>query len=99
LIVQESQIHVPWVISLLGATLTLPGQQDHFEDDLRRALGQSVSEVMTDEPVVCRDTDTLERAATLMHDHHVSRLPVVRGGSLVGIVSRGDILRAILASE
>ena len=32
-----------------------------------------------------------------MHDHDVSRLPVVRGGLLVGIIGRTDIVRAIVA--
>jgi CBS domain-containing protein len=31
-----------------------------------------------------------------MHEKHVSRLPVLRGGRLVGIVARGDILRAVM---
>jgi CBS domain-containing protein len=96
LIVQETQLHVPTVISLLGATIPLPGQH-HFEEDLRRALGASVKEVMSTDVVVCGPDDSIEQAATLMHDNHVSRLPVLEGGVLVGIVGRGDILRAILA--
>ena len=32
-----------------------------------------------------------------MHDHDVSRLPVVRDGRLVGIIARTDIVRAIVA--
>ncbi|MGH9185811.1 MAG: CBS domain-containing protein [Acidimicrobiales bacterium] len=96
LIVQETQLHFPTVLSLLGASIELPSSQRHFERDLRRALGASVGEVMSDKPVTCAEDDTLERAATLMHDHEVSRLPVVRDGKLVGLVSRNDILRAIL---
>jgi CBS domain-containing protein len=47
---------------------------------------------------VCTEDDTLERAATLLHDKHLSRLPVVDdGGLLVGIVSRGDLVRALLS--
>jgi CBS domain-containing protein len=99
LIVQETQLHFPTVISLLGATLELPSSQKHFEDDLRKALGGTVREVMSDDPVVCRDDDSIERAATLMHDHDVASLPVVRDGRLVGIVSRNDILRVILREQ
>ena len=40
---------------------------------------------------------TLETAATLMHDEDLDRIPVVDdAGVLVGLVSRGDIVKAIL---
>ena len=52
---------------------------------------------MTADPQTIREDDTLEQAATLMHDHDFSRLPVVRAGLLVGIISRTDIVRAIVA--
>lgn len=96
LIVGESQLHVPTIISLFGATLELPSSQRHFEADLAKALGATVGEVMTPGPVTCAAEDSLEEAATLMHDHEVSRLPVVAGTTLVGIVARGDILRAVI---
>jgi CBS domain-containing protein len=46
--------------------------------------------------VTCGPDDTVEAIATLMHDNDVSRVPVVEDGRLVGIVARGDILRAII---
>ena len=97
LIVQESQLHFPTVITILGATLERPSAKRQFDEDLRRALGSTVGEVMTTDPVTVTDDDTLEVAATLMHERDVSRLPVVRDGVLVGIISRTDILRAVIA--
>lgn len=99
LIVQESRLHFPTVISVLGATLELPSAQRHFDDDLRRALGSTVAEVMHRDPVTVGSDDTVEEAATLMHDHDVSRLPVVGDAGLVGIVARVDILRAIIQDD
>ena len=37
LIVQESRLHYPTVISLLGGIIELPSSQRHFEEDLRKA--------------------------------------------------------------
>lgn len=96
LIVQESELHFPTVLSFLGATVEFGHK--HFEEDLRKALGSKVSDVMSSKPVTITEDDTIERAATLMHEKDVSRLPVVRDGKLVGLVSRNDVLRAILAS-
>ena len=98
LIVQESRLHFPTVISLFGASLELPSSQKHFEEDLTKALGSRVGEVMDDDPITIGPTDSLETAATLLHDREVSRLPVVDDdGRLVGILARADILRSIMA--
>jgi len=99
LLVQETRLHYPTVISLFGAYLELPSSHRKFEDELRKAVGARVEDVMHRDPVTCGPDDTLERAATLMHDHDVSRLPVVENGRLVGIVARGDVLRAVLDLE
>src|SRR5688572_13522549 len=96
LLVQETKLHYPTVVSLFGAYLELPSSHRKFEQELRKAVGASVGDVMSDHPYTCSPDDTLERAATLMHEHDVSRLPVTEGGKLVGIVARGDVLRAVM---
>ncbi len=97
LLVQETRLHYPTVISLFGAYLELPSSHRRFEEDLRRAVGATVGDVMHAEPVTCGPDDNLERAATLLHEEGVSRLPVVEDGRLVGILARGDVLRAVMA--
>lgn len=99
LIVQESRIHFPTIISIFGATLELPSAKRDFEDDLRRTLGSTVADVMQADPITIGPDDTVEEAATLMHQHDISRLPVVADSGLVGIVSRVDILRGIVADD
>lgn len=98
LIVEEARLPLPAVISLLGAVIELPASKRRFEKDLEKALGSSVGEVMADRHIVTiAPDDTVETAATLMHDHDLNRLPVVGAdGRLAGLVARGDIIRAIL---
>src|SRR5690606_26722267 len=50
LIVQETRLHFPTVISILGATLELPSAKRNFEEDLRRTLGGTVGDVMHPDP-------------------------------------------------
>jgi len=96
LLLQETRLHYPTVISLFGAYLELPSSHRKFEENLRKAVGATVGQVMSDDPVTVGPDDTLETAATLMTQKDVSRLPVVDGEQLVGIVARADILRAIM---
>jgi len=97
LIVQESQLHYPTVINILGGLFELPSSKKEFEHDLNQAVAVDVEDAMTADPVTCGPDDTVETVATLMHDNDISRVPVVEDGRLVGIVARGDILRAIIA--
>jgi CBS domain-containing protein len=60
-----------------------------------RSHGRSVADVMTS-PVVTTDEDAaLVEAVDLMEARQIRRLPVLRDGALVGIVSRADIIRGL----
>jgi CBS domain-containing protein len=96
LMVQEAQLHAPTVINILGGLIELPGSKKRFEHELEQAVAVDVEDAMSADPVTCGPDDTIETVATLMHDHDISRVPVVEDGRLVGIVARGDILRAII---
>jgi len=96
LIVSEARVHVPTFINIFGATIPLPGEMEHLEDELRKVAGATVRDVMDDDPVTIAPGDTLEELATRMFDSDVSHVPVVdANGEVVGIVARGDIVRFI----
>ena len=59
----------------------------------RKARGVTAGDLMTSPAVTVTAEDTVERAAALMYDHRLKRLPVVdAAGRLAGIVSRVDVL-------
>ena len=98
LILSEANVHVPTAITFLGADFVLPSALHKFEDDLKKAAGSTVADVMeADYPSVGPD-DSLEQLATLMHDRDVTHVPVVDNGKLVGIVARGDLVRFLAAT-
>ena len=53
--------------------------------------GRLVGHYMTRDPVTVGPEQPLERAAELMAEHHVRRLPVCEDGRLVGMIARGDL--------
>jgi CBS domain-containing protein len=58
-----------------------------------KAAGLTAADVMTRSPVTIGPGELVQRAAFLMYDHGIKRLPVVDGaGHLAGIVSRADVL-------
>lgn len=97
LIVRESKLHFPTLVSILGASFEI--KHKDWDEDLDKALGSVVREVMSHPARTCAADATVEEAATTMHEHDVARLPVVDGDRLVGIVSRGDIIRGMLGAD
>lgn len=65
-----------------------------------KAQAQSAAELMTAPVITVTAGTSVAQAARLMRRHGVKRLPVVdEVGVLVGIVSRGDLLKPFLRSD
>jgi len=61
--------------------------------EVQKAAGVTAGDLMTHPAVTVGPDDTAEHAARMMYSLQVKRLPVVdAGGSLVGIISRADVL-------
>ena len=98
LLLSEANLHAPTVLSFLGADIVWPPSERRWEEEFKKAAASTVGERMiTDFPRVAPG-DSVEDVATLMHDQHLSHVPVVDGGQLVGIVARGDLVRFLAAS-
>jgi CBS domain-containing protein len=50
-----------------------------------------VSEVMTKDPYCVDPSTTVEEAMSIVTDHRVRHLPILHNGSLVGLISSGDL--------
>jgi CBS domain-containing protein len=60
----------------------------------RKSLARTAGEAMSSPPITTSPWRTVSEAARLMLDRRVNRLPVLDGTRLVGILSRGDLVRA-----
>lgn len=82
----------PYVVVLDSVIyLTNPA---HYNQELHKALGQTVAEVMTAKAITISPDQTLCHAAQLMHDKQIRRLVVVDDDHrTIGILTRGDIVR------
>ncbi|MBD1850429.1 CBS domain-containing protein [Leptolyngbya sp. FACHB-711] len=97
---QETGATPPAYIKILDSVIYLENPA-RYERELHKALGQTVGEVMTDRDIVTIKPDkSLREAAQLMHDRSVHRLPVLSNdGKLIGILTRGDIVRFMAAQQ
>ncbi|MBD2100506.1 CBS domain-containing protein [Leptolyngbya sp. FACHB-261] len=94
---QEAGAVPPAYILFLDSVIYLESP-NRYERDLQKALGQTVGEVMTRKPITITAAASLREAARVMADRKINRLPVVDSADrVIGIVTRGDIVRAMAA--
>jgi CBS domain-containing protein len=79
--------------------LALVGGADDNAREYVRTHGGTAADVMT-RPVISIGEDVpVNEVAHLLESEHIKRLPVLRDGKIVGIVSRADLLRALASGE
>jgi len=63
-----------------------------------KSHGQTVKEIMTCDVIRVFEDTPMARVAALLDMKKIKRMPVVRDGKIVGIVSRADLLRALVGT-
>ena len=84
--------HRPWWLRMLIS----PGRQ---AADFTRTHGRRVRDVMTSDVITVGAEATLEQVVETMERHRIKRLPVTEGARVIGVVSRADLLRALIVAE
>jgi CBS domain-containing protein len=69
------------------------------EADIVANKGKDVKALMSKKIISVVEDTPVEEIAQLMTTHKIKRVPVMRGGKVVGIVSRADIVGAIARGE
>ena len=63
--------------------------------DYVRERGRKVEDVMTSDPITVEEQATLDELVRLMEKNRIKRLPVMRGKTVIGIVTRSNLLQAV----
>lgn len=58
-----------------------------------------VREIMTDKVFFVRPEDTIEECMALMTAQHIRHLPVLSNDEIVGIISIGDVVKAVIDEQ
>lgn len=81
----------------------LSSQQTETSDEKARAYVKShswkIGDVMSSDLVEVDEETPVARVAALMAERGIKRVPVMKGRRLVGIVSRADLLRVLIAAK
>ncbi|HXY62692.1 MAG TPA: CBS domain-containing protein [Nitrospirota bacterium] len=98
LISQNKRLHIPTVVSFLDAAIYLESSKK-FEQDVKRLTATKVSEICTRKIVTITEEASVMDIATLMAEKKIQLLPVLKGGKVIGIVGKRDIVRAVAGQD
>ena len=65
----------------------------------RSSAGTAVSQIMTTRLITISPEDTVHRCMELMTEKRIRHLPVVEKGKLVGMISIGDLVKAVIEEQ
>ena len=89
----------PPLCSARGWWLRLFDDEAVCLEEIATARHLKAQDVMTRDVVSVLDQAPIDLLATLMRRHRLKRVPIVREGKLVGIVSRADLLDALVGDR
>ncbi|PRQ06408.1 inosine 5'-monophosphate dehydrogenase [Enhygromyxa salina] len=93
LVFQQKRVHLPSILSVMDFAIPLEPPQ-RLRQELDKIAGTRVAEIMSDEPIFVGPSAPMSEVATLMVERHLTVIPVVEDGCLLGVVSKEALLRA-----
>lgn len=88
---------LPSPLDLIELPIRMKYEMDEIAEDMNRAASVLIGEIMTKKVFTIKAKEDISDAAQFMDTHSVNRLPVVdEEGKLIGIITRGDIISAMV---
>ncbi|MFO0990307.1 MAG: CBS domain-containing protein, partial [Hyphomicrobiales bacterium] len=84
--------HRPWWLEAVTPAATLA-------EDFAKSHGKRVDEVMSTTIIAASEETPLSEIAALLERHRIKRVPILRDGKLVGIVSRSNLIQALASAR
>ncbi|WML48896.1 CBS domain-containing protein [Neobacillus sp. PS3-34] len=85
--------HEDRVIDTFYFAMVIKGDDEGFEEREQRLLALNVMEIAKKKVIKVSWNEELEDIAALLGKKQIKKVPVERNGVLVGIISRGDVIR------
>ena len=90
------------VVSDDGALTGIISERDYARKVIlkgRESRNTTVGEIMTPDPTTVSPQDTVDECMGLMTDNRFRHLPVVSNGEILGVISIGDVVGAVIDEQ
>jgi len=97
LIDQQKNLHVPTVMVLFD--MVIPVGESRFEQELKQMQAMTAEDLAQTNVVTIRADADLGEIAAMMGDENVHHLPVMDSEAVVGMISKHDVIKALVANR
>lgn len=98
LMIKASDLKVPFYITLFNSIIFLENPI-RFNNDIKKYAASRVKDAMSSKVFVVEEDTPVSKVVEIMQNKTINRVPVVRNGKLVGIITRNDILKTLVKSN
>jgi CBS domain-containing protein len=95
--------HVGALLVMEGATLSgIVSERDYARKVIlmgRSSADTPVRDIMTGAVITVEPETSVEKCMQIMTERRVRHLPVIEGGRVVGMISIGDLVKAVIAEQ
>ena len=98
LMVKASELKVPFYVTLFDSIIFLENPM-RFNNDLKKYTASRVKDVMNTKIQAVEEDTPVSKIVEIMQGRGINRVPVLRNGKLVGIITRNDILKSLVKTN
>lgn len=98
LMIKATELKVPFYITLFDSIIFLENPI-RLKNDLKKYGASQVKDAMTKRVQSVEEDTPVHEIAELMQKENINRVPVVRHGKVIGIVTRNDLLKSLIKSN
>lgn len=85
--------HDDRIVDSFFYAVVIKGDDEEFEEREKRLLNLNVMEIAKKKVFKVQWNEEMENIAAILGKRQIKKVPVERNGVLVGIISRGDVIR------
>ncbi|MCX5779239.1 MAG: CBS domain-containing protein [Firmicutes bacterium] len=98
LMIKASELKVPFYVTLFDSIIFLENPM-RFNNDIKKYTAALVKEAMTAKVISVEEDTPVSDIVAIMQKRNINRVPVVRHGKLIGIITRNDILKSLVEKD
>jgi len=98
LMIKASELKVPFYLTLFDSIIFLENPI-RFNNDIKKYTASIVKEAMTHKVIAVEEDTPVSEVVDIMQKRRINRVPVLRHGKLIGIITRNDVLKSMVERD